>query len=151
MSFNLHKYYVSMCEIEYIEEQKSVQIILGLFIDDLELTLNKNHKTELFLATENEVKNIDSLYINYLQENFKLTINNTPQKFDFIGKEYNNDIVHFYLEIPDIETFNSFEVVNTCLLKDFEDQQNIVKLKVNDFHKSCYIDKKNPKGLLNFK
>jgi hypothetical protein len=46
-AFTLHKYYISLCEIEYVEEQESIQIIIGIFIDDLELSLNKEHKTKL--------------------------------------------------------------------------------------------------------
>lgn len=149
-SFTMHKYYVSMCEIEYVEEKESMQIILGLFIDDLEVALNKTHNSKLNLATKEEVKNIDSLYIQYLQKNFKIKLNNTSKNFNFIGKEYNDDIVHFYLEFTNIKELKNFEVTNTCLLHDFEEQQNIVKLKVNKFHKTFYLDKKNTKGLLNF-
>ncbi|MDV7188079.1 DUF6702 family protein [Lutibacter sp. TH_r2] len=149
-AFTMHKYYVSMCEIEYVKEKQSVQIILGLFIDDLEVSLNKIHNTELNLATNEEFKQIDSLYIQYLEKHFQLNINNLPKKYSFIGKEYNSEIVHFYLEISNISELNQFEVKNTCLFKDFEDQKNIVKLKVNKFHKTFYLDNKNPKGLLNF-
>lgn len=150
LAFSMHKYYVSLCEIEYIEEKKSVQIILGLFIDDLELTLNKIHNTQLNLATEEEFEKVDSLYISYLQKHLQLKINNSNKQFTFIGKEYNSDIVHFYLEVNNIAALNLFEVKNTCLFKDFEDQKNIVKLKIDTYHKTFYLDTKKPKGLLNF-
>ena len=149
-AFTMHKYYVSMCEIEYIEEKQSVQIILGLFIDDLEVTLNKIHDTELNLATDEEFEQIDALYMEYLQKHFQLNINNTPVQYMFIGKEYDNEIVHFYLEIENVAQLKNFEVENTCLFTNFEDQKNIVKLKVNKFHKTFYLNKKKPKGLLNF-
>ena len=60
LAFSVHKYYISLCEIEYVEEQKSIQITLGMFIDDLEVTLNKSNDTILNLATTDEVKNIDN-------------------------------------------------------------------------------------------
>lgn len=149
-SFSLHKYYVSLCEIEYVEEQKSVQIILGMFIDDIELTLNKNHQKELKLATENEIENVDEYYLPYLQKHFKISINGTAKLYDYIGKEYEHDIVRFYLEIPDVKTLNSLQITNNSLIRDFEDQKNIIKIKVNDFHKTFYLSKKNDKGLLKF-
>ncbi len=36
-AFAMHKYYISLCEIEYIEEQQAIQIALGMFIDDMNL------------------------------------------------------------------------------------------------------------------
>ena len=61
VSFTVHKYYISLCEIEYVEEQKSIQIKLGLFIDDIELTLNKNHNSELYLATKTSREPVEEM------------------------------------------------------------------------------------------
>jgi hypothetical protein len=148
-AFSLHKYYVSLCEIEYVKDQKSVQIILGMFIDDIELTLNKNYQKELKLATKNEVENVDTYYLEYLQEHFKISINKSEETYTFIGKEYEHDIVRFYLEITDVQELKSLQITNNSLFRDFKDQKNIIKIKVNDFHKTFYLTKKNDKGLLN--
>ena len=150
VSFTIHKYYISLCEIEYIEDQKSLQIKLALFIDDIELTLNKNHHTELYLATKTEAENVDELYEEYLIRHFKLKVNTSDVAFTYIGKEYDDDIVRFYLEVTDIETLKSLEIQNSCLLRDFQDQQNIIKIKVNKLHKTFYFDNKNDKDLLKF-
>ena len=149
-AFTLHKYYVSLCEIEYVEEQQSVQIIIGIFIDDLELTLNNVHNKKLNLATDDEVQNIDSIYTNYLKESLKISINKNPKVIEYIGKEYDFDIVRFYIEITDVENISSFEIQNTVLINDFEDQQNIVKFKKDNFYKTFYLSRKNDKSLLNF-
>lgn len=147
-AFTVHKYYMSLCEIEYVEEQKSLQIIAGMFIDDIEFTLNKNHNTNLYLATEKEVQNIDEYYKEYLNKHLKLVVNGKLQSFTFIGKEYDDDIVRFYLEVTDIPKLTSIEISNTCLFKDFEDQQNIIKIKANNLNKTFYLNKNNPKDLL---
>jgi len=147
-AFTLHKYYISLCEIEYIEEQQSVQIILGLFIDDIEFTLNKNHSSTLNIATKKEATNIDLLYEEYLNTHFKVIVNEELISYQFIGKEYDDDIVRFYLEIPNIELLESIEVFNSNLIQDFEDQQNIIKIKVKDINKTFYLDKKNTNCLL---
>lgn len=150
VAFTLHKYYISLCEIEYIEEQKSLQITLGMFIDDIEFTLNKDHNSTLNLATDNEVKNIDEYYNNYLNDHFKVIVNNETKGFEYIGKEYDEDIVRFYLEITNIQELKSVEVTNSSLFKYFEDQQNIIKIKAYNKNKTFYLTPKNDKGLLNF-
>jgi len=149
-AFTLHKYYISLCEIEYVEEQKSLQITLGIFINDLEFTLNKDYEKTLNLATKQEVKDIDAYYLNYLREHFKISINNEPKIYDYIGKEYDNDIVRFYLEISNIKELKSIEVTNTSLFRDFENQQNIIKIKANNSNKTFYLTPNNVKGFLNY-
>lgn len=150
LAFSVHKYYISLCEIEYIKEKESIQIIVGFFIDDIELTLNKDTNKSLKIATKEEVNNIDQHFKAYLKSNFKIIANNNPTPYQYIGKEYDDNIVRFYLEITDIPTLNSIEIINTCLIRDFEDQQNIIKIKAGKKHKTFYLDKKTHKGLLNF-
>lgn len=147
-AFSLHKYYISLCEIEYIEEKQVVQVILGVFIDDLEVTLNKDYDTHLYLATDREVENIDEIYEAYLNKNFEVSINQDHFPYSFIGKEYDDDIVRFYLEIQNVTTLNTIEIKNTCLLRDFETQQNIIKININKRHKTFYLDNQNANCLL---
>jgi len=147
-AFTLHKYYVSLCEIEYVEEQQSIQIILGLFTDDIEFSLNKDHQTKLHIGAENEIENVDAYFEDYLNNNFKIIVNEELKTYKFIGKEYDDDIVRFYLEILAIKELKSIEVLNTCLLRDFDEQQNIIKIKVKKLHKSFYLDNKNANCLL---
>lgn len=149
-AFGFHKYYVSLTEVEYVEKEESIQIILSIFIDDLEKTLNKNNNKTLALASNREVENIDDYYIKYLQENLTFKANNQLQNFKYIGKKYEQDVVRFYLEIINIKTLNTLEISNTVLFRDFPEQQNIVKIKVAKFNKTFYLDKKNDKGLLKF-
>lgn len=150
LAYTIHKYYISLCEVEYIPEKQSVQIIISHFIDDLEISLNNEGQKNLFLATNKEVKNSDQIFEAYLNKHLKFTINNKETTYQFIGKEYDDDLVRFYLEIPNIQKLNSIEVKNTCLIKDFVDQQNIIKIKIKKFNKTFYLTKNNVKGLLNF-
>lgn len=150
LAFSLHKYYISLCEIEYIEEQQSLQITLGIFIDDIELTLNKDYNKILNIATKQEVDSIDTYYKKYLNKHFQISANNKLQSYTYIGKEYDGDIVRFYLEVSNILHLTSIEIINTSLFRDFKDQQNIIKINANNIHKTFYLTRKNDKGLLKF-
>ncbi|MDP3945704.1 MAG: hypothetical protein Q8Q51_07390 [Lutibacter sp.] len=149
-AFTMHKYYVSLCEIEYLKEKQSVQIILGVFIDDLEFILDKNSGKSLNLASKTEVENVDDYYKKYLSEHLLVSVNSKNQSFKYIGKEYDGDIVRFYLEITDIKELKSLEITNNILINEFPDQKNIVKIKVKDFNKTFYLNKSNDKSLLKF-
>lgn len=149
-AFTMHKYYVSLCEIEYLKEKQSIQITLGVFIEDIEFTLNKTSGKQLNLASKTEVGNIDDYYKKYLQEHLQISVNGKNQLFKYIGKEYDGDIARFYLEITDIKELKSIEVFNNILTEDFIDQKNIVKIKVKDFNKTFYLNKSDLKSLLKF-
>ena len=149
-AFTMHKYYVSLCEIEYIETQQSLQITLGVTLEDLEFTLNKNSGKRLNLASKTEIENIDSYYKKYLNEHLLFSVNGKSMEYKYIGKEYDGEIARFYLEITDIKELKSIEVTSNILIEDFADQKNIVKIKVKDFNKTFYFTKSNFKSLLKF-
>lgn len=150
LSFTMHKYYVSLCEIEYIEAQQSLQITLGVTLEDLEFTLNKNSGKQLNLGSKIEIENIDSYYKKYLSEHLLFSVNGKNMDYNYIGKEYDGEVVRFYLEMIGIKELKSIEVTNTVLIEDFADQKNIVKIKVKDFNKTFYLTKSNDKSILKF-
>lgn len=146
-----HEYYVSITQIEYVKEKKTVQIISRIFIDDLEKLIRERYDPDVTLASDDEPAKVDFYIEKYLGEKIKIKINNIDIDATFIGKEYEADIVYCYLEIENIESINSFEITNQVLFDLYSEQQNIVRLKINDKNKSFILIKENDKGLLNFK
>ncbi|OSY89424.1 hypothetical protein WH52_01965 [Tenacibaculum holothuriorum] len=149
-AFSVHKYYLALTEIEYDAKNKSVQMIMNVFMDDFELAINKDFNLNLELASNKEPKNVDEHFFKYLKQHFKVKINNKENSYRFIGKEYDGNIIFFYLEIDDVNEVKSIEIQNDILVLHFPDQQNLVKAKINNKRKSLFLDKKNDKGLLNF-
>jgi len=70
--------------------------------------------------------------------------------FAFLGKEYEDDIALCYMEISDIKSINSVEITNSVLFELFDEQQNIIRTKINSKKKSFILIPENDKGLLNF-
>ena len=150
LSFSVHKYYLSLTQIEYIQESKSLEIIINVFMDDIELALNKDYNIDLQLTTKLELENPDQYFEKYLKDKLHFKLQGEEFNFNYLGKEYEGDLVYFYLEIPNVETPQPIEVHNQILLQHFEDQQNVVKLKVGKKRKSKILNRKNDKALLNF-
>lgn len=149
-SFTEHKYYLSLTDITYNNKSKSLQIITDVFMDDIELALNKKYTIDLQLTSKDELKNNDKYFENYLKENMVIKVNNIDKKFVFIGKEYNGDLVSMYYEIENILEISSIEVKSTILTKTYSEQQNIIKVKLKNKRKSLLLDAKKDKGLLKF-
>jgi hypothetical protein len=119
-------------------------------MDDIETALNKDYLIDLQLTTEKELKNNAIYFEKYLNEKLHFKINTSPKKFNYIGKEYDGDLVYFYLEIENIEKLNSIEISNKILITHFPKQQNLVKAKTGKKYKSILLTAENDKGLLKF-
>lgn len=145
-----HDYYVGVTEIEYAQEQKSLQIISQIFIDDFEELLRKRYDEDITLAPDNKPEIINDYVNRYLSDKLKISINGNPVDFIFIGKEYKDDISYCYLEIENVSNIKSIEVVNKVLFDIFPEQQNIVRLKLLGKNKSFLLVPDNDKCMLNF-
>ena len=150
LAFTTHKYYLSLTQIEYNKDQKSLEVIINVFMDDIELAINKEYAIDLNLTTKDELKDADVYFHKYLTKNLTFTIDNDIVTYNYIGKEYEGDLVYFYLEIAVKENPKSLEVFNTILLTYFEQQQNIVKFKNDSKRQSKILSKNTNKALLNF-
>lgn len=145
-----HEYYVSVTNIEYVEEQESLQIISQIFIDDFEKLLRERYDDTIILAPDNNKDSIEKYMERYLEDKLKLEVNAKPVTFKFIGKEYKDDITYCYLEIENISALKSVAVENQILFDVFPEQQNILRIKGLGKNKSFLLFPDNDKCMLNF-
>lgn len=146
----VHKYYVSVTQINYIKEKKSVQITSRIFIDDFERLLRERYDDKITLDTGKEELQINFYIEKYIKSKFQIKINGEEITPVFLGKEYEDDIMYCYLEIENVEAINSFEVSNKLLFDIFDEQKNIVRTFINSKHKTFVLIPEKDKGLLNF-
>ncbi len=149
-AFQSHKYYLSLTKVDYIKESKSVQITARIFIDDLETALNNKHTRSFELATKQEAKDVDKYIDSYITNLLKVTINEKATPFNYLGKKYETDVVYLFAEIENISEIKSIEIQNKILIDQFADQQNIIKLNINNKKKSFILSKESDKDLLKF-
>lgn len=150
VAFTAHKYYLSLTQIEYNQNEKSLQVIINVFMDDIETALNKDYSIDLRLTTKKELTNSDEYFKKYLEKKLKFKNEGKNLLFNYLGKEYEGDLVYFYLEIKNIDNPTSLEVSNKILIDHFPEQQNVVKMKVGKKRQSKILNKKNDKALLKF-
>lgn len=150
LSFAAHKYYLSLTKIDYIKESKSLQITMRIFIDDLESTLNKIYNKPFELDTKTELEDANIYIEKYLLKQFIVSINGSKTKYNYLGKKYENDVVYLFAEIENISEIKSIQITNRTLMDAINEQQNIIKLNVNNKKKSFILTNNNDNDLLNF-
>ena len=145
-----HKFYVSTTTIEYVKEKDAIQIISKMFVEDLEVILQERYDPSVVLDPKKETE-IDLNYLRkYVFQKFKIKINDKQVQLNYIGKEYDIDIVNMYFEIENISVLKSIEIENKILFDKFPEQQNIIHLITPESRKNLILDKNHPNGLLNF-
>ena len=136
-----HKFYVSKCTINYAVKQKSLQVSLNVFIDDLELALSKRGYTGLFIATEKEDSLADERIFAYLNEKFVLQNTDTRIELQYLGKELSEDMASLwcYLEAENVTDLSTMTIKNEILTEVFDEQKNLVFVEKNNKSKDYFM------------
>lgn len=147
-SFSIHKFYVSIYQINYASDKKMLQITSRIFVDDLNKMLSEKYKTKVNLGEKEESIEDVELMKKYLFENFKISVNGKSKTIHFANKEMEGNVLICYYNVKEISKIKTMEIVNTILLDFNEEQQNIVHTNVSGNKKSFLFSGTNAKGLL---
>lgn len=153
LAFGLaHKFYVSVTNVNYSDRDQTLQVTTRIFVDDLEAVLEERYGIKSKLATPEEISQADAYIEKYLKAKLVFYVNDKLVQYTYLGKEFDTDIVICYLEVQNVNQENlvKIEVQNEVLTDLFEEQQNIVHLKIAGKKKSFILIKENNKGMLNF-
>ena len=140
-----HPFHATITSIDCKQNNKSIEVTMKLFTNDLESALRMEGRPNLKIDSHDSRNNIDSLIFDYINNNLSLYIDNKKRQFTWIGKEIENDITWCYLEVININNISSIKMENKLLLPVFDDQLNICHFYCGDkpetimFHKEKYI------------
>ncbi|MBZ9630712.1 hypothetical protein LB465_07960 [Salegentibacter sp. LM13S] len=145
-----HEFYLSVTEIEYNNEEQSLQIITRVFIDDFQNVLNERFDADIQLSQEAEEGAVAENISKYLGQKLRLNANGEDLQLNYLGKEYDADQLVLYIEVENVASFNQIEVTNEILTDLFDDQKNVVHVKVNGKTKSLLLMRQQETEKLTF-
>lgn len=146
----VHKFYVSVTEIELNSKSQSLQIISRVFTDDLENVLRQRYDDNIRLGEGFESGDVNNLISKYLQQKVRITLDGKSRDIKFIGREYDNDMTVFYIEVEEVTSFQNIKIMNALLTDLFEDQKNLVHVAYKNKTKSLILAKGKEEDLLKF-
>lgn len=145
-----HAFFVTISEIEYNANAKSLEISIKIFTDDLEKALNNRFGGKANLNTNQETAQTNSNLKSYLSEHFGIAVNGIAQSCQFVGKEKEDDATWCYLEVTNVSNVASITVKNAILTELYESQNNIVHVKVRGTSKSMMLKRNAISGTVSF-
>lgn len=142
-----HPLRLSLCEIDYMRENKSLEIRLKLFLTDVnEALVFDPSNNELAFCKSNESPEANQMLLDYLNDFFYLKINGKLLPLEIKRKklsgEGENTALWVYFEYGEIQSVRAFEIKNTVFTDLFFDQNNIVYLHYDGRSKSVMLNKK---------
>ena len=141
LAFQAHDFHTSIARVDYNAKEKSFEVSIRVFTDDLEKALSKDNGGQKFVVINND-KN-DPFIEKYIRKHFALlTANKQKKNYNYLGKEQEADATWIYVEVPTQESISGFAIQNSIMHDLFDDQINLVNLNYQGQKKS-YIFKKD--------
>lgn len=148
---SLHPVHISVTEIEFDESDKALEIMMRVFIDDLELTLrNALNQPDLDILEPQHGLTVDQMMEAYLKDHFKISLDNKLQKINYLGHEREADTFVFYIEVSPVKKFTTIQVTNDIITELYDDQSNLVHVTVRGTVRSLRLTRNSPTGTLTF-
>lgn len=149
-AFQMHKFYVSVTQIDFAEDKKAIQITTRIFIDDLNNALEQKHKKIFYLGSSKETPEQTGQLKQYLAENIFIKVNGKSREIVFLEKEMEDDVLVCYLIIRNTPKVTSLEIKNTLLFNFLPEQQHIIHTRVSGKKRSALLTSENREELLKY-
>jgi hypothetical protein len=120
-----HKYHTSVTRLEYNAEERSAEITIQTFADDLEDILSKRAGKSVRLDAS---KDVERLAFDYVRSVIELKSRNGSSELQWVGMEVKGSTVWLYVLAKMPEGLAKASVRNSLLFDLFEDQVNIVNV-----------------------
>ena len=145
-----HPLHVSVTEINYDEKDRALEIMVRIFVDDLETTLRKRESLPELDILNPKGKTLDQMMRAYLDQSVAVSLDGKRQALNYLGSERDGEAFIFYVEVPKVKKWKKVSVFNSILTEVFDDQSNLVHVTSSSVVKSLRLNKGNPSGELSF-
>ncbi|MCL6460828.1 MAG: hypothetical protein I4O51_03035 [Flavobacterium micromati] len=147
-SFGVHKFYVSLYQVDFAPEKKMLQITSRIFIDDLNNAIEKKFNKKIQLGSENETDSDLVLFKKYFNEKFTIKVNGQLKTVQFLSKELEGDVLICYFKIKDIHKIKSLEIYNAVIIEENSEQQNIMHFSILGVKNTLLFTESSQKGVI---
>lgn len=146
----MHPLHVSVTEIEMDEKDKRLEIMMRVFMDDLEVTFRDSFKQPEMDILNPKGITVDEMMEKYLKTHFRIMLDNKPTVTKYLGHEQEGEAFIFYIEVNNVKNWNTISVQNDIITETYDDQSNLVHVTVHETVRSLRLTKNHPIDKLTF-
>jgi hypothetical protein len=134
-----HPHHVSTTTVEFNSADKTLEISVKLFADDLEKSLAKLNKGKVDVLNKDEHHRSAKLINQYVSQHLRLEIDGKKAIINFIGFEDEKGNVLAYFEVTQVNSVAVLTIHNTLLREIEKEQVNIIQAKANGKSKTASL------------
>ena len=149
-AFKVHKFYVSIYQIDYKSAKKELQITSRIFLDDLVDAVEASSKKKVNLGEKNQSAEDLLLFEKYQKGHLTIKVNNKLVTYKYMSSELENNVFISYFKVENLAAVKSIEVKNTTLFEILPTQQNIIQIAIDKEKSSLLLTTENSSGRRTF-
>jgi len=134
-----HPFYVSVTEVNHNAGEKTLEISIKVFAEDIEQTIEKMAGSALDIHAEKDKAAFDKFLPQYFGRNLAINVDGKPVKLSYVGFETEKESTYCYFQVDGVNTLKKLDLSNS-ILYDFNDTQiNIMHITVGSSRKSLKV------------
>lgn len=131
--------HVSLMSIDYVQDQKIFNVFLRVYFDDFLLDSGiepGDQKKLVFLGSDGFTQKVISDYVN---DRVNLRVNNRQVNAELVNMDLSDNELRMNLTFGSAGKVNSITVRNLIMTSLYNDQTNMIIVKVNDFEEGVRL------------
>jgi hypothetical protein len=135
----VHPVHVSLMSIDYVQDQKIFNVFLRVYFDDFLLDSGiepGDQKKLVFLGSDGFTQKVISDYVN---DRVNLRVNNRQVNAELVNMDLSDNELRMNLTFGSAGKVNSITVRNLIMTSLYNDQTNMIIVKVNDFEEGVRL------------
>jgi hypothetical protein len=136
----VHPFYVSVTEVNHSAAEKTLQISIKTFAEDIEKILETNYKTSIDITKESDKATFERLLPDYFTRHIAFTVDGKRMPMQFLGFEKDKESVWCYFQVDQVSSVKKLDIANTILYDFTEDQINIMHVTVGGKRQSTKLN-----------
>src|SRR6478736_1106869 len=108
----IHPFFVSMTDINYNDNTRSLEISVRIFTDDFENTLRKYHQDKIDILHPANQEQMNAYVKDYIQQHLQMKVDDKTVQLSFVGYEQQSESIWTYFEVNKVDKVIKVEIVN---------------------------------------
>ncbi len=139
----IHPFYISMTDIVYKPNTKTLQVSVRIFTDDFEKTLRKNCNCKVDLSLSDNKAAMNTLVQQYILQHLNIQVNGKTATLTYKGYAKEEESTWSYFEATSISTPKKISITNSLLYDYKEEQINMLHITANGKEQTEKLDYPN--------
>jgi hypothetical protein len=134
-----HPVHVSLMSIDYAPGDKAFNMFLMVYFDDFLLDAGLGAEGEKNLVFSGNDEYTRTILTDYVNEKVRIAVNGDPVKVELVTMNLSDNELRMNLTFRSVGRVNSVAVKSMIMTSIYDDQENMLIGKVNDFEEGARL------------